>query len=105
MDLSAIPMRETSHRGIRIHLFQRDPETGRVVALIAMDPGCAYPAHRHRGTEDVYVLQGGYTDGRATWRAGAHVHYEDGSTHTPVALREGPTCILFAIAEKGVEVL
>jgi putative transcriptional regulator len=103
MDLSAIPFRDTRHRGVRIHFYSSDERSGRVVALIAMEPGCGYPRHRHRGDEQVLVLQGGYRDERGEHRQGA-VRYPDGSAHAPVAL-PGASCVLLAVAHEGIELL
>ena len=107
MEFSAIPMRETSHRGVRIHVFQRQPETGRTVALIAMDPGCGYPSHRHQGTEDVYVLQGGYADELGDYGPGQLVRYAPGTEHGPRASGSpgGEPCVLLALAHEGVKLL
>lgn len=107
MDLAAIPWRETRHPGVRIHFYASDERTGRVVALIRMDPGCGYPRHRHRGAEHVLVLQGGYRDERGTHRAGHLVTYADGTIHTPVALDGGAAlpCVLLAVAHEGITLL
>jgi anti-sigma factor ChrR (cupin superfamily) len=104
MDLSAIPFRQTRHEGVRIHFYASDEQSGRVVALIAMAPGCGYPRHRHRGGEEVLVLQGGYADERGEHLAGANVRYQDGSAHAPKAL-PGETCVLLAVAHEGIELL
>lgn len=88
-----------------VHFYASDPRTGRVVALIRMEPGCGYPQHRHRGDEDVRVLQGGYRDERGEHTAGSFAHYETGSYHGPVALPTGPACVLLAVAHEGVELL
>jgi anti-sigma factor ChrR (cupin superfamily) len=79
--------------------------------LIRMDPGCGYPPHRHRGTEDVLILHGGYRDEQGVHSAGTYLRYPAGSTHSPVATgdphrppgTENPACILFAVARGGVE--
>ena len=81
--------------------------------LIRMEPGVGYAPHRHVGSEDVLVLQGGYRDELGEHRAGDHVHYPPGSEHAPVALGErgrpvgetNPACILYTTAPLGVEVL
>lgn len=102
LDLAAIPWRSTRHRGVRIHFYASDAATGRVVALIAMEPGCGYPRHRHRGPEEVLVVQGGYRDELGEYRAGTFVRYAGGSEHGPVAL-DGATCVLLSLAHQGVE--
>lgn len=90
-----------------------DEPGGDAVVLIRMEPGHGYPPHRHRGAEDVLVLHGGYRDGSGEHRAGAYQRYAAGSTHAPVALGDpsraagpdNPPCILFAVAQRGVELL
>lgn len=104
MQLAAIPWRATRHPGVRVHFYAADRQSGRVLALIAMDPGCGYPAHRHRGVEEVLVLQGGYADAAGEHRAGQRVRYDDGSEHAPRAL-PGSVCLLLALAHEGVELL
>lgn len=86
-----------------MHFYATCRDTGRVVALIRMAPGCGYPRHRHQGPEDVLVLQGGYRDEAGEHRQGQFVRYEDGSSHGPVALDAGPACVLLAVAHEGIE--
>ena len=105
MDYEAIPWRTTRYPGVRVHFYASDKATGRVVALIGMQPGCGYPAHRHKGPEEVLVIQGGYRDEQGEHRAGQFVRYEDGTAHAPVALADGPECILFAVAHEGIALL
>lgn len=105
MDLGAIPWRATRFPGVQIHFYASDPVSGRVVALIAMAPGCGYPRHRHQGPEEILVLQGGYADAAGEHRQGSFVRYEDGSSHAPVALAGGPTCVLLAVAHEGIQLL
>jgi len=81
--------------------------------LIRMAPGCGYPAHEHRGVEEVLVLAGGYRDERGEHLSGSYLRYEAGSVHAPVALGErnapegpdNPACVLFASAREGVRLL
>lgn len=105
MDYEAIPWRTTRYDGVRVHFYASDKATGRVVALIGMQPGRGYPAHRHKGPEEVLVLQGGYRDEAGEHRQGQFVRYEDGTAHAPVALASGPECILFAVAHEGIALL
>ena len=107
MDLEAIPWRTTRYPGVAVHFYASDARSGRVVALIRMEPGCGYPRHRHQGAEEVLVVQGGYRDERGSYTAGQFVVHGDGTTHTPVAL-EGPgaaACVLLAVAHEGIELL
>ena len=105
LDLSAIRFEPTRHHGVSIHFFWRDEATRHAAVLIRMAPGCSYPAHRHRGAEELFILQGGYRDERGEHRAGDYVRYEDGTTHHPVALEGGLDCVFFAIAAEGIDLL
>lgn len=102
---TGVPWRQTRYPGVWVHFYASDERTGRVVALIAMNPGCGYPRHRHRGEEHVLVLEGGYRDQHGEHRQGGFVRYEDGSDHAPVALSGNGACVLLAVADEGVELL
>jgi anti-sigma factor ChrR (cupin superfamily) len=103
LDFSKIPWRATRHRGIHLHLLRRDEATGDATVLIRMEPGCSYPAHRHVGVEEVFVLQGGYRDSRGAHRAGEYVLNDAGSAHHPTALEEaGEDCVMLAFAHGGI---
>ncbi len=104
LDLAAIPFQPTRYRGVSIHFCHRDEATRHAAVLIKMAPGCGYPGHRHRGAEELFILQGGYGDERGEHRAGEYVRYEDGSAHHPVALA-GEDCVFFAIAAEGIDLL
>ncbi|MHC5069256.1 MAG: cupin domain-containing protein, partial [Planctomycetota bacterium] len=62
MDLSRIPFKETSYKGVWIHFLHSDRGTGHAAVLIKMAPGCSYPKHQHKGAEELFILQGGYRD-------------------------------------------
>ncbi|MEM1449890.1 MAG: cupin domain-containing protein [Planctomycetota bacterium] len=112
--LDGLPWRATRHEGVEwIDLVDEAADASQTV-LIRMAPGCGYPRHRHIGPEDVLVLDGGYADGDGrTFRAGSFVRYPAGSEHSPVALGEpgapadgdNRSCVLFAVAHGGTEVV
>jgi anti-sigma factor ChrR (cupin superfamily) len=104
-DFSSIEWRETRYQGIALRVLRRDEETGDSTVLIRMRPGCGYPAHRHRGLEEVLILQGGYVDQRGEHRAGDYMLYEAGSAHHPVALEGAQDCIMMAFAHGGIQLL
>lgn len=102
-DFSSIEWRATRHKGIFLHVLRRDERTGDSTVLIRMEPGCAYPAHRHVGLEEVLILQGGYSDREGEYRAGQYLVNEAGSAHRPTALDGPEDCILLAFAHGGIE--
>ena len=107
MQLDTIPWQSTRYPGIAVHFYASDQRTKRVLALIRMDPGCGYPPHRHRGTEEVLVLQGGYEDELGSYRQGKRVCYEAGTEHGPRAtgIPGGEPCVLLALAHEGIKLL
>jgi anti-sigma factor ChrR (cupin superfamily) len=106
MDLAAIPWRTTRYPGIRIHFYAADQRSGRALVLIEMAPGHGYPRHRHRGAEEVLVVQGAYRDEAGEHPARQFVSYADGTVHTPVALDGSPEpCVLLALAHEGISLL
>ncbi len=106
LDLSQIHWRATRQEGVHLHFLRRDAETGDSTVLIRMEPGCSYPAHRRRGVEEVFILQGGYADSRGAHRAGDYVVNDAGSSHHPKALEDPrEDCAMLAFAHGGIELL
>ena len=105
LDFSSLEWSATRHRGISLRVLRRDEATGTTSVPIRMQPRSVYPAHRHTGVEEVFILQGGYRDDEGEHRAGDYVLREAGSVHCPVALDEGEDCIMLAVAHGGVELI
>lgn len=87
-----------------MNILRRDEKNGDATVLIRMEPGCGYPAHRHVGSEEVLILQGGYRDSRGEHRAGDYILNDAASAHAPIAL-DGEDCIMLALAHGGIELL
>ena len=104
LDPSRINWHPTRHQGIFVNILRRDQGNGDATALIRMQPGCGYPAHRHIGIEEVFIIQGGYRDSNGEHRAGEYFINEAGSAHYPIAL-DSADCIMIAFAHGGIEIL
>lgn len=66
--------------------------------LIKGEPGARYPAHRHSGPEECYVISGSlYVEGQLL-RAGDFHHAEGGSEHGELWTDEGAVVLLVAAA-------
>jgi anti-sigma factor ChrR (cupin superfamily) len=104
-DPASLEWRQTRYEGISLHVLRRDHQTGDATLFIRMEPGCGYPAHSHRGVEEVLILQGGYADATGEHRAGDYVVNEAGSAHHPVALDGPEACIMLAVTHGGIELL
>jgi anti-sigma factor ChrR (cupin superfamily) len=105
LDLTRITWNATRYEGIFLHFLRRDEATGDATVLIRMQPGCSYPAHRHKGIEEVFILQGGYKDSRGAHGAGDYIINDAGSTHRPTAFTDSAEdCIMLAITHNGIEI-
>ncbi|MBC8329971.1 MAG: cupin domain-containing protein [Planctomycetes bacterium] len=93
---------QTSVPGLRLVSLDRQPD-GSAWVLIELAPGAAYPAHRHRGPEEVFVVRGSYRDAAGEYRPGSLQRFAAGTSHAPVA---GPAgSLLYARSECGIEIL
>lgn len=98
------PWEPTGCPGIEVRRLFLDPARDRVTMLVRMAPGAAYPAHRHGGDEECYVLSGDLRVGPdLVMRAGDFQRVPDGSRH-PVQSTEGG-CLLYLSSSLSDELL
>ncbi|YCM42209.1 cupin domain-containing protein [Verrucomicrobiaceae bacterium 227] len=50
--------RELPVKGARVKELSNSPADGFTVMMLEMDPGCHFPGHNHKGSEQVYLLDG-----------------------------------------------
>lgn len=65
----------------RKQLTAADSSGGRTTALIRLEPGTAYPGHRHAGVEELYLLEGDLRIGEFVMRSGDYCRAEPGTQH------------------------
>jgi len=94
---------DTAIPGIRVRSLFVDEANDRVSMLVRMDPGTAYPAHRHGGAEECYVLEGDLLVGEYRMRAGDYQRLDLGSVHGVQSTDEG--CLLFVVSSRHDELL
>ena len=91
---AAEPEWEEAAPGISCKLLAADRESDRVSMLVRLAPGVAYPAHRHAGVEELYLLHGELMiDGRRLY-PGDYSRAEAGSADQRVWSETGCTCVL-----------
>jgi anti-sigma factor ChrR (cupin superfamily) len=66
-----------------------DAAADRFTALVRMAPGANYPAHRHGGPEECFVLEGDLRHEERVMRAGDYEWVAAGSHHGPQTTAEG----------------
>jgi anti-sigma factor ChrR (cupin superfamily) len=89
---------ETAVPGLRMKILAIDRTRDRVTMLLKGEPGTRYPAHRHSGPEECYVISGSvHVEGRLL-RAGDFHHAEGDSDHGELWTEEGVVVLLVGSA-------
>jgi len=94
----------TDIAGIHVRRLFVDEPNDRITMLVRMAPGTAYPAHRHGGVEECFVLQGDLEIGATTeLRAGDYQRMDVDSVHEVQSTRGG--CVLLITSSRHDELL
>lgn len=89
---------ETPVPGVRVKILAIDRGRDQVTMLLKAEPGARYPAHRHSGPEECYVISGSLIVEGRVLRAGDFHHAEGESDHAEVWTDEGMVVLLVAAA-------
>ena len=84
--------------GVRMKILAVDRARDRVTMLVRGEPGATYPAHRHTGPEECYVIRGSLVVEGQLLRAGDFHHAEGESDHGALHTDEGVEVLLVAAA-------
>ncbi|MCW8962566.1 MAG: cupin domain-containing protein [Gammaproteobacteria bacterium] len=76
----------------RIHLEREAEESGHTTSFVRFVPGSSFPEHMHTRGEELYVLDGVFSDEYGDYPAGTYIRNPPGSRHKPFS-KEG--CELF----------
>ena len=75
---------QTLMPGVEAQVLQIDPERDATLLLVRVATGTVYPAHRHSGPEDCYVLSGEVIIQGQRLRGGDFHHARSNTAHEPV---------------------
>lgn len=90
--------------GIRVRRLFVDVAADRVTMLVRMAAGTAYPAHRHGGPEECFVLEGDLAVGAdVELHSGDYQRMDAGSRHPVQSTRGG--CLLLITGSRHDELL
>ena len=67
-------------------------EVARATSIVRYAPGSKFDRHVHEGGEEIFVLQGVFSDERGDYPAGTYLRNPPGTSHAPFS-RDG--CLLF----------
>lgn len=76
----------------RIPLEREAAESGHTTSFVKFEPGSYFPQHRHPQGEEIYVLEGVFSDENGDYPVGTYLRNPPGSAHKPFT-KEG--CVLF----------
>jgi len=89
--------------GILVRRLAVDRAKDQVTMIVRMAAGTAYPAHRHGGAEECFVLEGDLRVGDRLLRGGDFQRAEAGSLH-PIQSTDGG-CVLLIVSSTTDELL
>ena len=95
--------RQSPWKGISYQRLYYDPATGFATSLLRIDPGAQYPAHRHKGAEQSWIVQGSCRIGSVTLHAGDFACAAAGTEHGVLESDDG--CVLLIVSSAKDEVL
>jgi len=88
-----LPWMASPEAGVKRRLLDRcGDEVARATSVVRYEPGAVFPQHSHARGEEIFVLEGTFSDETGDYRAGTYIMNPPGSHHTPSS-KEG--CILF----------
>jgi len=88
--------------GMRTKSLFLDEPGARATSLVRMDPGARYPAHRHAGTEELYVLEGTLIVEGHLLGAGDFCAAPEGTSHAPTWTDRGCTFLLTGSTDDAI---
>jgi anti-sigma factor ChrR (cupin superfamily) len=89
MEWTPSPSRTVARK--RVHLVG-PAEKGQVTSVVRYDAGSTFPAHDHPDGEEIFVLEGVFSDEHGDWPAGTYLLNPEGFRHAPFSR---PGCVLF----------
>lgn len=81
----------------RIHLEREAAESGHTTSFVRFEPNSFFPEHSHPQGEELYVLDGVFSDENGDYPAGTYIRNPPGSKHKPFT-KTG--CTLFVKLEQ-----
>jgi len=77
---------------LRIPLEREAQESGRTTSIVKYEAGSKFNSHYHPGGEEIFVLEGTFSDENGDYPVGTYLRNPPGTSHAPFS-REG--CVIF----------
>ena len=93
IDTGAVPWTPSPEPGVARRMLERHgPESGRATSIVRYAAGATFPIHEHPLGEEIFVLEGAFSDHLGDYPAGTFVLNPPGSRHAP---QSASGCMLF----------
>ncbi|WP_211567194.1 cupin domain-containing protein [Microbulbifer marinus] len=93
VDTASMPWQPSPMAGVeRKPLAREDAESGHATSIVRYAAGARFAAHRHPGGEEIFVLDGVFSDESGDYPAGTYIRNPPDSSHAPYS---EPGCTLF----------
>ena len=94
IDTANMPWVPSPSAGVwRKPLAREDAERGHATSIVRYDPGASFNAHNHPLGEEIFVLDGTFSDATGDFHAGTYFRNPLGFVHAPFS-REGCTILV-----------
>ena len=98
IDSSTVPWQASPMPGVwRKPLAREDAESGHATSIVRYDAGARFGHHRHPRGEEIFVLEGIFSDDGGDFGPGSYIRNSPGTGHAPFS--EGG-CVLFVKLHK-----
>lgn len=84
---------------IRLKILSDDPGAGHSMMILEADPGAVFFPHAHRGTEEVFLIDGDLDTVGRTLRAGDYLRADPGTRHQRAVSNNGCRALLVTARE------
>lgn len=82
-----------SKKVLRIRLEREKKESAHATSIVTYKPGATFSAHNHPQGEEIYVLEGIFSDEFGDYTAGSYLRNPPGTSHSPFSI-EGCTILV-----------
>ena len=84
IDTASQPWADSPASGVRRKPLEREArESGHVTSIVEYLPGASFSQHAHPHGEEIFVLEGVFSDETGDYGAGTYLRNPPGSRHTP----------------------
>lgn len=94
MNSADIPWVESPKQGVwRKPLAREEAERGHATSIVRYEPGASFSSHDHPLGEEIFVLEGTFSDETGDYQAGTYIRNPEGFRHAPFS-KEGCTLLV-----------